>query len=29
MANYITGAVSGTSQNGRLRLFAARFEVDF
>jgi hypothetical protein len=29
IANYITGAVSGTSQNGRLRLFEAWFEVDF
>jgi phosphate-selective porin OprO/OprP len=28
-ANYITGAVHGASQNGRLRIFEARFEVDF
>jgi phosphate-selective porin OprO/OprP len=27
--NYITGAVHGASQNGRSRIFEARFEVDF
>ncbi len=28
-ANYITGGVSGSSQNGRLRIFETRFELDF
>ena len=27
--NYITGGVHGASQNGRLRIFEARFELDF
>jgi phosphate-selective porin OprO/OprP len=28
-ANYITGGVHGASQNGRVRIFEARFELDF